>query len=60
MKVSTVASPARAAIKDRGNNRDGDDLSSIAVDNDCVHIVWADARTGFLGTWYARIPIASY
>ena len=37
-----------------------DDLSSIAVDNDYVHIVWADGRAGFLGAWYARIPITSY
>jgi hypothetical protein len=25
-----------------------------------VHIVWADGRAGFLGAWYARVPLASY
>lgn len=60
VQVSHSASPARASIRDRGNNRDGDDLSSIAVDNDYVHIVWADGRAGFLGAWYARVPLASY
>ena len=60
VQVSHGASPARGSIKNRGNNWDGDDLSSIAVDNDYVHIVWADGRAGFLGAWYARIPLTSY
>lgn len=60
IQVSQAPSPARASIKDRGNNWDGDDLSSIAVDNDFVHIVWADGRAGFLGAWYARVPLSSY
>jgi hypothetical protein len=58
--VSQAPSPARSTIKYRGNNWDGDDLSSIAVDNDFVHIVWADGRAGFLGAWYARVPLSSY
>lgn len=60
IRVSRSASPARARIRNRGNNRDGDDLSSLAADNDFVHIVWADGRAGFLVAWYARIPLASY
>jgi hypothetical protein len=60
VQVSQAASPARATIKFRGNNWDGDDLSTIAVDNDYVHIVWADGRAGFLGAWYARVPLSSY
>ena len=60
VQVSHTPSPPRSAIKNRGNNWDGDDLSSIAVDNDFVHIVWADGRAGFLGAWYARIPLTSY
>jgi hypothetical protein len=60
IQVSHSPSPARASIKNRGNNWDGDDLSSIAVDNDYVHIVWADGRAGFLGAWYARVPLTSY
>jgi len=60
IKISSAPSPARATIKDRGNNRDGDDLSSLVVDRDYVHMVWADGRAGFLGSWYARIPLTSY
>ena len=60
IQVSQGPSPSRASIKYRGNNWDGDDLSSIAVDNDFVHIVWADGRAGFLGAWYARVPLSSY
>jgi hypothetical protein len=60
IQVSHAPSPPRSAIKKRGNNWDGDDLSSIAVDRDFVHIVWADGRAGFLGAWYARIPLTSY
>ncbi len=58
--MSQSPSPTRASIKLRGNNWDGDDLSSIAVDGDFVHIVWADNRAGFMGSWYARVPLSSY
>ena len=60
LQVSRASSPARSSIKFRGNNWDGDDLSSLAVDDDFVHIVWADGRSGFLGAWYARVPLSSY
>jgi len=60
VQVSKGPSPVRGSIKNRGNNWDGDDLSTIAVDNDFVHIVWADGRAGFLGAWYARIPLSSF
>ena len=60
LQVSEGVSPPRSAIKDRGNNWDGDDLSSVVADNDYVHIVWADGRAGFLGAWYARVPLAGY
>jgi hypothetical protein len=60
IEVSESSSPSRESIKHRGNNWDGDDLSSIAVDDDSVHIVWADGRAGFLGAWYARVPLTSY
>jgi len=60
MQVGRGTSPPRSAIKDRGNNWDGDDLSSLVADNDYVHIVWADGRAGFLGAWYARVPFAGY
>jgi hypothetical protein len=60
IQVSQSASPVRSDIVERGNNWDGDDLSSLALDNDYVHIVWADGRAGFLGAWYARVPFESY
>lgn len=60
IQVSRAPSPPRSAIKYRGNNWDGDDLSSLAVDEDFVHIVWADGCAGFLGAWYARVPLAGY
>jgi hypothetical protein len=60
IQVSHGPSPARSSIKNRGNHWDGDDLSSLAVDNDYVHIVWADSRAGFMGSWYARVPLSSY
>ena len=60
IEVSEGPSPSRQSIKYRGNNWDGDDLSSIAVDDQYVHMVWADGRAGFLGAWYARVPLTSY
>jgi hypothetical protein len=60
LQISRGVSPPRSAIRNRGNHWDGDDLSSLAVDNDFVHIVWADGRAGFLGSWYARVPLATY
>jgi hypothetical protein len=60
IQVSRAPSPARSSIKNRGNHWDGDDLSTIFADNDYAHIVWADGRAGFLGSWYARIPLTSY
>jgi len=60
VQVSHAPSPPRSSIKERGNNWDGDDLSSLTVDNDFVHIVWADGRAGFLGSWYARVPVSAY
>jgi hypothetical protein len=60
LQVSRSPSPPRSSNKNRGNHWDGDDLSSLAVDHDYVHIVWADGRAGFLGSWYARVPLAAY
>ena len=60
LQVSSAPSPSRASIKNRGNNWDGDDIANLAVDDQYVHMVWGDLRAGFLGSWYARIPLASY
>lgn len=59
-RISQAASPARSDIAKRGNNWDGDDLSSLAVDDEYVHVVWADGRAGFLGAWYARLPLEGF
>src|SRR5207244_1744993 len=37
-----------------------DDLSSIEVDGQFVYAVWGDNRSGFLGTWYGRVPLTAY
>ena len=60
LQVSSAPSPPRSSIELRGNNWDGDDLSTLAIDDEFVHIVWADGRAGFLGAWYARVPLAEY
>jgi hypothetical protein len=60
IQVSSSPSPSRTSMKNRGNNWDGDDIATLAVDNEYVHMVWGDLRSGFLGSWYARIPLAGY
>lgn len=58
LKVSTAPSPG--IPRRRGNSSHGADFTSVAVDADFVHMTWFDARAGFLGTWYGRVPIADY
>jgi hypothetical protein len=60
LRISRSPSPPRSAIARRGNNWDGDDLSTVAVDGQAVHLVWADGRAGFLGAWYARVPLSMF
>ena len=43
----------------------GDDLQHLAVDDQNVHLVWADSRAGFQSVWYAAcrwrlIPISPH
>jgi hypothetical protein len=38
----------------------GDDLQHLAVDDQNVHLVWADSRAEFQSVWYGRVPLASY
>jgi hypothetical protein len=45
---------------ERNNFNFGDDLSSLDVDGQYVHAVWGDNRSGFLGTWYGRVPLTAY
>jgi len=58
IRVSHAVSPPY--LIDRGNFMFGDDLSSVEVDEQFVHVVWGDNRAGFQGTWYGRIPLSAY
>ena len=58
LRVSHAVSPPR--ILERGNFLFGDDLSSVDVDGEYVHVVWGDNRSGYQATWYGRIPLDAY
>ena len=58
VRVSHAVSPPY--IPERGNFLFGDDLSSVDVDGEYVHVVWGDNRSGFEGTWYGRVPLSAY
>ena len=30
------------------------------ADGQFVYAVWGDNRSGFLGTWYGRVPLTAY
>ena len=53
-EVSSPCNPERC------NFLFGDDLSSVDLDNQFLHVVWGDNRAGFLGTWYGRVPLSAY
>ncbi len=58
IRVSHAVSPPY--IIERGNFMFGDDLSSLDIDAESLHVVWGDNRTGFQGTWYGRVPLSAY
>jgi hypothetical protein len=58
IRVSHAVSPTY--IPERGNFLFGDDLSSVDIDSEYVHVVWGDNRSGFEATWYGRIPLTAY
>ena len=58
IRVSHAVSPP--AIPERNNFGFGDDLSSIDLDSEYLHVVWGEYRSGFLGTWYGRVPLSAY
>jgi hypothetical protein len=58
LKVSTARSPN--SPRRRGMLGHGMDFDSVALDRDYVHVTWWDARSGFVGTWYGRVPLSSY
>ena len=58
VRVSHAVSPTY--IPERGNFLFGDDLSSVDIDSEYLHVVWGDNRSGFEGTWYGRVPLSAY
>jgi hypothetical protein len=58
IRISHAISPP--LILERGNFGFGDDLSSVDLDGEYLHAVWGDNRSGFLGTWYGRVPLSAY
>jgi hypothetical protein len=58
IRVSHAVSPA--SIPARNAGMFGDDLQNLAIDDENVHMVWADSRAGFQGVWYGRIPLSGY
>jgi hypothetical protein len=58
VRVSHEVSPPLNLV--RGNFGFGDDLSSLDIDGEYLHVVWGDNRAGFLGTWYGVVPLSAY
>jgi hypothetical protein len=58
VRVSHAASPGMVPSRNAGMF--GDDLQHLAVDDQNVHMVWADSRAGFQGVWYGRVPLSGY
>ena len=58
VRVSHAVSPPTNL--ERGNFGFGDDLATVDVDGQYVHMVWGDNRSGFFGTWYGRVPLSAY
>ena len=58
VRVSHATSPS--AVPSRSAGMFGDDLQHLAVDEQNVHMVWADSRAGFQGVWYGRVPLSAY
>jgi hypothetical protein len=58
VRVSHAASPGMVPSRNAGMF--GDDLQHLAVDDQNVHMVWADSRAGFQGVWYGRVALNAY
>lgn len=58
VRISHAISPP--CNPDRCNFLLGNDLTSMAIDNDYLYAVWGDNRSGFEGTWFGRVPIRAY
>ncbi|HUX67460.1 MAG TPA: sialidase family protein [Terriglobales bacterium] len=58
LRVSHAPSPLRYPARDVGWF--GDDVQDLVLDGHSTYMVWGDSRAGFLGTWYAHVPLADY
>jgi hypothetical protein len=58
VRVSHAVSPSMVPARNAGMF--GDDLQNLALDDQNVHMVWADSRAGFQGVWYGRVPLSAY
>ena len=58
VRVSHEVSPTYNPI--RGNFMFGDDFSSLDIDADDLYAVWGDNRSGFEGTWFAKVRLSAY
>lgn len=58
VRVSHAMSPP--CKPDRCNFMMGNDLSSMAISNKYLYVVWGDNRAGFEGTWLGQVPLSAY
>ncbi|MGH9353677.1 MAG: hypothetical protein ACRD2G_16200, partial [Terriglobia bacterium] len=58
LQVSHALSPMR--YQERDDGWFGDDVQDMVIDAGNVYMVWGDSRTGFLGTWFAKIALSAY
>ena len=58
VRVSHAKSPAPDYYRNAGNF--GDDIQSLSMDKENMHMVWGDSRSGFQGSWYGRVKLADF
>ena len=58
LRVSSARSPGTNYYRNDGNF--GDDVQDFALSRNHMFVVWSDFRSGFLGTWIGRVPLAAF
>jgi hypothetical protein len=56
LQVNHSKSPGSLAVKGTGN----DDISDLSMDKENIHMIWGDFRSGFMASWYGRVPITAF
>ncbi len=56
--VSHQASPP--GFPNRDDGMFGDDIQDLVVGKSTLRMVWGDSRSGFLGAWFATVPLSAY